>query len=362
MKNSFLELLACPECGSPLFLTVFEETNLGLAHNEIIEGLLTCNQCHLDYPIIDAIPRFIPNTFSLFPDFYKKHPELIKNISKSDFEKLHGETQERFGYEWMNYPGSLEEDRKVFLYETQIEPSEWKGKLVLDGGCGMGRYSRVAHELGATVVALDLSPALVRLREVSDHSERMHLVEANLMKPPFKKNIFDIIYSVGVIHHTPSAKESFQALSKLVKPKGKLTVWVYGAPGSFSNFKTNPLKEERQSLKKIIFLVWLIVLIREKISDTLRLFTIHTPHKLLYMLCYPLALIGKIPLIKYLTFSVHPLWRVRLQENFDWLTPPYQSHHTKEELSVWYKENGLKILKVLPHGVVPKPGILGEKE
>ncbi len=80
-----------------------------------------------------------------------------------------------------------------------------------------------------------------------------------------------------------------------------------------------------------------------------------------YALCYPLTWAGAVPGLKWLTYSVHPDFRVRLIENFDWLSPPFQSHHTKEELALWYGEEGFIPLKVLPHGLVPKPGILGRK-
>lgn len=372
MKRSLLELLACPGCSSPLEISVFEEAQFKT--QEIVAGVLLCKKCVALFPIVEGIPRFVPNALNLYSDFSKKYPKIFdlpgshkeklnpESSMTANFLKAHGATQERFGFEWMNYPGALSEDEEIFLSETQIPAGEWQNKRVLDAGCGMGRYSRVAHKLGATVVALDLSGALVRLLDLAKESERLHLVQGNLLSPPFRGKAFDIVYSIGVIHHTPSAQRTFQNLSKLVRAGGMLTLWVYGKAGSFKNFKTNPLRDDRQSLKKTILMVWSIVWIREKISDALRLLTVHLPYRLLYGLCSPLALIGKIPLVKYLTFSVHPLWRVRLQENFDWLSPPYQSHHTKEELTRWFEENGFEILKILPHGFVPKPGVLGRKK
>ena len=362
MNRSFLDIPACPDCGSPLAPSVLKEEKF--REPEIWEGLLLCRKCVKSYPVVEGIPRFVPNAERLFPGFFEKYPEASKMFpaaSQDDFIKVHGSTQERFGAEWMKYPGPMAEDRDVFLAETQIPAKDWEGMKVLDGGCGMGRYSRVAHGLGAGVTALDLSPALIRLQDLAKESERMNLVQGNLMRPPFRKEVFDIVYSVGVIHHTPSARETFGQLARLVKPQGRLSVWVYGAPGKFKDFKTNPLRAGREGLKDIIFWVWLTVCVREFLSDTLRLFTVRMPHDLLYALCYPLAALGKVPGVKYLTFSVHPLWRVRLQENFDWLTPPYQSHHTKEELAEWFRENGFEPQKTLPHGFVPKPGILGRK-
>jgi hypothetical protein len=100
---------------------------------------------------------------------------------------------------------------------------------------------------------------------------------------------------------------------------------------------------------------------RHLISDCLRFFTTRLSLALAYLLCFPLAALGALPLVKYLTFSVHPSFRVRLIENFDWLSPPFQFHHTKEELSAWYEESGFDVIKVLPHGLVPKPGILGRR-
>ena len=357
MKRSLLDFLACPRCRRPLELRV-----LGEEGAEIEDGLLDCRACPASFPIIAGIPRFVPNALAQHPDFVRKYPQTTGGVAPEEFLRVHGSTQERFSYEWMRYPGPMPEDRDVFLYETQIPSGDWKGKLVLDGGCGMGRYSRVAHELGATVVAMDLGTALVRLDDLARSSDRMHRVQGDLMAPPFKDAVFDTVYSVGVIHHTPSARRTCAELARLVKPKGLLTVWVYGAPGKWKDFRTNPLRADRRGLAKIRFLVWITVVVREALSDFFRLFTVRLPHRLLYGLCYLLAGIGKIPFVKYLTFSVHPDWRVRLQENFDWLTPPYQSHHTKEQVMGWFGEDGFEVLSVLPHGFVPKPGVLGRKK
>ena len=118
--------------------------------------------------------------------FLRKDPQLTQGGGEIRFKKVHGSTQERFSYEWMRYPGSLPEDREVFLYETQIGAQEWEGKNVLDAGCGMapGRYSRVAHGFGATVVAMDLGTALIRLWDLAKASERMHYRSGRLNGSP----------------------------------------------------------------------------------------------------------------------------------------------------------------------------------
>ena len=139
-------------------------------------------------------------------------------------------------------------------------------------------------------------------------------------------------------------------------------MWLYGKAGRFADFKTNPMRPGRERLAAHRRLAWWIVLIRHFFSDSVRFFTTRLPVPVTYALCYPLTALGAVPGLKYLTFSVDPDFQARLIENFDWISPPYQWHHTKEELKNWYAEEGYAVLQVLPHGLVPKPGVLGRRE
>jgi SAM-dependent methyltransferase len=185
-----------------------------------------------------------------------------------------------------------------------------------------------------------------------------------LLNLPFRKKQFDIIFSLGVLHHTPDPREAFTNLSACLREQGIISLWVYGTAGKFSDFKTNPLRGERRKYVKNDVtkgIYWLVVTIREVLSNTIRLVTTRMYLPFLYLLCYPLAALGKVPLLKYLTASVHRNWRVRLQENFDWFSPQYQSHHTKEEVAGWFDAVKLNTLSVLKHGFIPKVGLKGKK-
>lgn len=339
MKLHLTTLLACPSCRSDLaYESLQDHPREG---EEIEEGALACRKCRRQYPIRDGIPELYP------PE------ELDARVLK---------TAESFGWEWLRYPGSRPEDRGLFLEETQLAEEEWEGRVVLDAGCGMGRYTRVALSLGAEVVSFDLSESILRLLPEARENPKLHLVRGNLLSPPFKRGIFDTVYSQGVIHHTSNTREAFDKIAPLVKEAGRLSVWVYGTAGSYASFSTNPIRSTRVGLKSILPAVWLLVWIRQFLSDFLRIFTTRIPVRLLYALCYPLTVLGAIPGLKYLTFSVEPKFGIRLTENFDWLAPPFQTKHTKEEVRGWFEEAGYAVLKHLPHGVVPKVGILGIKK
>lgn len=55
MKRRLLDILACPKCkANPLELTVVKEEK-----GEIVEGMLACPKCGLQYPIEDGIPNML---------------------------------------------------------------------------------------------------------------------------------------------------------------------------------------------------------------------------------------------------------------------------------------------------------------
>lgn len=338
MRPDLLPLLGCPACGGKLAFSSLEK--LPRPGEDVEQGLLACGSCKAGYRIEGSIPRLAPPV----------RDGRVRRTSRS------------FAWEWLRYPGPLPEDRAILLEETQIPAESWRGRRVLDAGCGMGRYARAALELGAEVVALDLSEALTRLLPLARENPRLHLVQGDLLSPPLARGAFDIVYSQGVLHHTADTRAAFERVAALVKKGGAVSVWVYGSPGSYSSFRTNPLKPGRAWLKAVLPLVWIVVWFRRVASDLLRVVTTRLPVPVLYALCYPLAWLGAFPLLKYLTFSVHPRWRVRLIENFDWLAPPFQTKHTKEELADWFDRAGLRVVSRLPHGVVPKVGALGRRD
>lgn len=338
MRLTLLPLLACPECGGGLKFAALD--SYPREDQRIEEGTLACESCTAEYPVRDGVPRLRPR-------------EQVSGRTDK--------TRESFGWEWLRYPGSLPEDREIYLEETMFPPAELSGKLVLDAGCGMGRYAAVARSLGAEVVAADMSESLQRVAEAARNDPKLHPVECDLLRPPFKKGIFDAAYSQGVLHHTADTRAAFKAVAALVKPRGLLAVWLYGRAGRFKDFATNPLKPGREWIARRRRLAWWIVLVRHVLSDLLRVFTTRLPVPVVYALCYPLTWAGAVPGLKWLTYSVHPDFRVRLIENFDWISPPHQWHHTKEELTRWYDEEGFTVLRVLPHGLVPKPGALGRR-
>src|SRR5262249_43090279 len=76
------------------------------------------------------------------------------------------------------------EDREVFRAKTDFAASDLRGRLVLDAGCGSGRYAAVAAGFGAQVAAVDVTVAVERAREVCAHLPGVQVIQADLLRLP----------------------------------------------------------------------------------------------------------------------------------------------------------------------------------
>lgn len=252
-----------------------------------------------------------------------------------DAEKYAGS----FGFQWQVFDRtqldteSSRRSERDFRQRTGFHPEDLKGKLVLDVGCGMGRFAEVATRWGARVVGIDLSLATESAaRNLADRSAT--ILQADVFRLPFAPESFDYIYSIGVLHHTPDCEQAFRILPLLLKPGGRIAVWLYSSYNSWYRF-----------------------------SDIYRRVTRRMSPKMLHKLCYGVVplyglhqvlrrvpLVGKrtsglLALLIPMSFNPDPKWRIL--DTFDWYSPWYQSKHTYEEVFRWFESCGLEDLHVI---------------
>jgi 2-polyprenyl-3-methyl-5-hydroxy-6-metoxy-1,4-benzoquinol methylase len=130
-----------------------------------------------------------------------------------------------------------EVEARKYLVEFHIpefaEFARWKGKKVLEIGCGIGTDTMNFARAGAQVTAVDLTEKsldVARQRaKVFGFEDRITFIQANAEKlsesVPVEK--YDLVYSFGVIHHTPHPENVLEELRKYVKPESTVKIMVY---------------------------------------------------------------------------------------------------------------------------------------
>ncbi len=215
MKAKLTDYLACPDCKSHLDCTAFGVDD-DLPWLEILEGLLTCATCHKEYPIRQGVPCLLPAV------------EQLEEVTN---------TVEGFGYEWSTFNDQIQDSYMTgknnfldFIYP--ITEAFFADKYILDAGCGMGRFTKLAAEFGSRdVIGIDLSQSVDAAYRNTRHLPNAHVVQADIMSLPFQTK-FDYIFSIGVLQFLSDPREGFQLLSGLLGENGRISIWVYSEEGN----------------------------------------------------------------------------------------------------------------------------------
>ena len=289
-----------------------------------ISSLLVCPGCRTPLPPPATWPKrgyrcvVCQRTFAL----HRGIPRFVETEAYAD----------SFGFEWQRHrrtqldsgPGG--ESERTFREKTGLTPKAVRGKLVLDVGCGMGRFAEVARRWEAKVVGVDLSLAVESAQANLGARDNVAVVQADSFWLPFPQGSFEVIYSIGVLHHTPDCAAAFRRLVPLVRPGGRLCVWVYGTMGPWQHF-----------------------------ARLYRRVTVKLPKRLLHGLCHlaiPWYHVCRLPIVgcllrTVLPISQHPNPEWRVLDTFDWYSPRYQSLHTFPEVYRWFRSEGFEDITLL---------------
>jgi SAM-dependent methyltransferase len=105
----------------------------------------------------------------------------------------------------------------------------FRGRRLLEVGCGMGTDLSQFGRGGAETFAIDLTPRHLRIaRQRLEHeSLPVRLGRADGEALPFLDGVFDVVYSFGVLHHTPGIDQAISEIYRVLKPGGTLVLGLY---------------------------------------------------------------------------------------------------------------------------------------
>jgi SAM-dependent methyltransferase len=272
---SFRELLACPNCGGALAID------------------WSCRGCGDRFHAPDGIP-----------DLRLRGDERT-------------ETVRRF-YERTPFPGYPPRDSLDALH-ARAERSAFARLLndaipgdarIADIGCGTGQMCLYLARADRRVIGVDLTRASLLVGAAAARRfglDGVQFVEADLRRPALRVGAFDVIYSSGVLHHTPDPRAAFARLVPLARSGGTIVLGLYNA------FARIPLRLRR--------------------------------------------LVARLSGFRLIPFD--PVLRERSHESARreaWLRDQYQHpeehRHTLAEVQGWFAENGVEYLRAYPSAVM----------
>jgi SAM-dependent methyltransferase/uncharacterized protein YbaR (Trm112 family) len=328
--------LCCPLCKGALDLEI-----LCGSQEDVEDGLLRCAPCRVMYPILDRVPVMLTYVTRAHAEFRRRYPGAFSGANSFDF--AHGvppegerHVQQSFSQEWegltddaLTFALTADElyalHRNVYLNVDEDDYAH-EVRVVLNVGCGAGKESEILQQIfpQAEVIAIDINFSVLSAPRRYARNMRLHFVLASVFALPFRNACADQVFAQGVIHHTHSTKEAFDALVPMVKGGGHLFVWVYG--------KDDYLAAPHGS-RTLALMLWGMEMVLRPIICRLPA----APQKAAVT---TLALMTYLPARSRLRHRQQ--WRLKNEVHacFDKFAPRYAWRHGANEVTEWFENAG----------------------
>ena len=271
-------------------------------------------------------------------------------------EAAQAQTRDMFAYKWARRDtyGSAANDRiqRAWLLERygDLGAELIDGALVLDAGCGSGYTAKILfaeHLARLRYVGADISTAVdIAREELGPRARESFFLQGDLLALPFARGAFDLVFSEGVLHHTPSTRAALLSVAQRVKPGGLLAFYVYARKGPVREFTDDYIRARIADLPP------------GEAWEALRPLTalgkalgeadveIDIPHDI-DLLGVPKGRISVQRLFYYYVCKAYHRPEYGFEElnhiNFDWFTPKYCHRQSPEEVEAWVREAGFKV-------------------
>ena len=264
--------------------------------------------------------------------------EIQSFLSPSE-ANLDDDTVKSFGAEWERFPEFTEQEIEKIgedYFDIVNDSILTKNSHVLDVGCGSGRWSKFVAPKVLSVEAIDPSTSVITAANFLGEEKNVRVSQASVDNIPFSDNSFDLVFSLGVLHHIPDTEKGIIRCVDKVRNGGWFHIYLY------YNL------ENRGSLYRYIY--YISSTLRRRISgygDSKKFMIADLIATLVY---YPLARLSKIlrtiglhkissklPLAYYSDKS----FTIMRNDALDRFGTPLEKRFSKDEISTMLRNAGL---------------------
>lgn len=216
---NIVQYLKCPICHSDL---------------KKEKDIITCKSCKKKYVIDKGIIKM-----DLNDDF------LTKKVKKT------------YDFGWNKWRGFRNEYTKEFFSMVKpLKKEDFKGKVIVDLGCGQGRFTKILADCSAKeIIAIDIGNSIYLAKNKLKKHKNISFIQADIYNLPLKPKI-DMVVCLGVLQHLKSPSLAFKKIIELCKNGTEVVIWVYGNSRIITLLKSIRKFSKKMPLKIVYYLTY----------------------------------------------------------------------------------------------------------
>ena len=281
-------------------------------------------------------PEYSEEPYTYLPSGDKKIASFLQNTTGN----LDAKTVASFGDEWQKFDSFDEADLENAgneYFDIVTDEMLNSTSIVLDAGCGSGRWTGFIANRAGHIDAVDPSDAVFAASRLLHSKNNVRITQASIDRLPFHDQTFDFILCLGVLHHIPDTQQALNDLVKKLKPGGNILLYFY------YNL------ENRGAFYKFLFS---IVNLKRRIISSL-------PKGLKHFFCDVIALFVYLPLVSIarfikfiapkssfyqripLSYYTNKSFRIMRNDALDRFGTPLEKRYSRDEIRTMMENSGL---------------------
>ena len=282
--------------------------------------------------------------------------KLIHSFLDMNVEDIDIKTVESFGEEWSKFSSfSASQIKQAGDEYFDILPKKLfnKNTYVLDVGCGSGRWSKYLSDKVGFIECIDPSKAVLSAATLLKEEKNIRITQASVGNIPFPHDTFDLVMSIGVLHHIPDTAVGIKKCVEKVKKGGYFYVYLY-----YDMDGRNIIYKALFKASNFIryFISSLPAFLKKTVCDIIA-FTAYVP--LVGLATLVKALFGKVYRKLPLAYYVGKSLNIIRNDSLDRFGTPLEQRFTKQQITIMLEDAGLKNIQFSED--VPYWHVVGQK-